>query len=61
MILESLVFHRQTSFRVLQTCGETWLFHDQVSLTQWVLSWEDIKEWERPSRDDRKAMTTVSF
>jgi histone-lysine N-methyltransferase SETMAR len=60
-MLRILQTHESTGFHFLFTGDESWIFYSYNHRTQWVASWEELDEVERPSHYHRKTMVTVFF
>jgi hypothetical protein len=61
VMLETLEMHRETSFQYLFTGDETWMFYAYHHKTQWVASWEEIEEVQRPTHHQKRRVFTVFF
>jgi hypothetical protein len=60
-MLLTLRAHESTGFHFLFTGDESWMFYSYHERTQWVASWEEATEVERPSHYHRKTMLTAFF
>jgi hypothetical protein len=58
---QALAKHEHTNYHFLFTGHESWMIYAYDHRTNWVASWDDVDEIERPSHLHQKTMFRVFF